>query len=178
MSTTRPPTGPTVEYRTLRDLYDALIFDNPEVCSNCHAIIRDKETHDTDRLGTGNRPDSTLLRVGDGVVGYDVEIHNEYGTQRSYHARTFCDNCGRPGGAASNDPVARQTMLEHADTLVERLHEHGIPINVAKLKRYIGHLKSLEGYDGHETEIWRVATEFAIKRARIRDCVRATYGRQ
>lgn len=178
MSTTQSPSAATVQSSSLRDLYDALIFDNPEVCNSCHAVIRDKETHDTDRLGTGNRPDSTLLRAGEGVVGYDVEIHNAYGTQRSYHARTYCGNCGQPGGAAPNDPTSRKAMLDAVDALVDRFTTAGIPINDDRLKRYVGHLKSQERFDGAEHEIWRVATAKAIRNARIRDCVRATYGRE
>lgn len=176
MSTTQSPSVETAQYSSLRDLYDALIFDSPEICNSCHAVIRDKETHDTDHLGTGNRPDSTLLRAGDGVVGYDVELHNTYGTQRSYHARTYCGNCGQPGGSAPDDPMSRKSMLEAVDALVDRFVEAGIPINDDRLKRYIGHLKSQEKYDGGEHEIWRHSAALAVRKARIRDCVRATYG--
>ena len=180
MSTTAPSSSPatttaTQHARDLTDLYLLLVHESVEVCSNCHTRIRDREEHDTNTLGTGNRPDATLKRAGDGVLGYDVRIRDEYGARRAYVPRTFCGSCGRPGGSARDDTPSKQEMLATVGPLVERFDEAGVPINPAVLERTVGHLRTERDYCGSETEIWRAAVAVAVKHARPRDCVRCTF---
>lgn len=179
MSATRPrAVDPATEQaRDLTDLYVVLIHESCEVCSNCHETIRDKETHDTNSLGTSNRPDATLTRIGSGLLGYEVETHDRYGVIRTHTPKTYCGSCGQPGGKARDDTPSKEAMLDAVPELVERLREASIPANADLLERLVGHLRSQPEYRGSETEIWRAATALAVENARIRDCVRATYGR-
>lgn len=185
MSTAPPPspsTSPTTS-TTSRDpteLYLEVIHDSPEVCSNCHHRIRDHEEHDheTATLGTGNRPTETLERAGDGVLGYDAEVKDAYGAIQRHHPRTYCGRCGQPGGRARDDSPSKQAMLDAVQPLVQRFDEASVPLNPDVLRYAVAELRSKEHLHGQETEIWRAAVAVAAKRARPRDCVRCTYGRE
>ena len=195
MSTTQTPSSGPSSQPDLRDLFDELIFNSGEFCSNCFARIRapehfeanrhvqnerlflEADTHDTASLGTGNDPLDALFRAGDGVLGQDVETVGGHGAKRRYTPRTYCNSCGSPGGSSDPQTPSRKEMLANVSAVVSRYRQADVPINERKLKYYVRHLKSKDRFDGAEHEIWRVATEYAIENARIRDCVRATYGR-
>lgn len=182
MSTATPTsrtTSPSTAHeaaRDLTDLYLLLIHESPEVCSNCHHRIRDREEHDHDAntLGTGNRPTETLQRAGDGVVGYDVTVKDAYGAIRSHKPRTYCGHCGRPGGHAREDTPSKREMLDTVPALVDRFDALGVPLNDDVLEYVVAELRSQPEHRGSETEIWRAAVAVAARRARPRDCVRCT----
>lgn len=191
MSTTASTAHDTA--RDLRDLYPLLIHESPEVCSSCHARIRAPRTAKTERsvkadriaaqsrerntLGTGDDELDALRRGNAGTAAYDVRDMDEYGARKDYFLRTFCAECGQPGGKARDDTPSKQAMLDAIPALVDRLAEQNIPANPDALQYIVGHLRSQEDYCGKETEIWTVATKMAVERARPRDCVRVTYGR-
>jgi len=180
--------------RDLGDLYQLLIFESPEICSSCHSRIRAPRTAATERavkadrlarhsresetLGTGDDQLDALRRGGDGTAAYDCRDMDKYGVKRDYYLRTYCGECGQPGGKALDESPSKLTMLEAVPALVNRLAEQQIPANPDVLGFVVGHLSSQEDYSGKETEIWSVATRMAVERARPRDCVRATYGHQ
>ena len=145
--------------------FDDLLFENPEICSHCFSRIRDKTEHDTDRLGTGNRPTETLERAGDGTLGQDIEIHDEYGAAKSYHARTFCSACGSDNGRARGDHIhSLQTLRRITDRIVRRLHEQGYYPDVATTYRVVEHLKQQPEYQGRDREILATAVYLGLER--------------
>jgi len=152
-------------HRALR-FFDELLFDNPEVCSHCYSRIRDREEHDPEqsyqRLGTGNHPTETLERSGVGVLGIDVEDKNEYGSQQSTRARTYCSECGTDRGKAWGDYIhSRYASQRIADRLARRLHEQGWYPDIGKLYGTIDHLKSQPDYQGQDREIFATAVWLA-----------------
>jgi len=179
--------------RDLGDLYTLLIHESPEVCSSCHARIRAPRTAETERqvtadrvaaqsreqntLGTGDDELDALRRGGSGTAAYDAEDMDAYGVRKRHYLRTFCGECGQPGGRARDDTPSKQAMLDAVPALVDRLAEQDIPANPKALRYIIGYLRSQPEHRGQETEMWSVATKMAVDRARLRDCVRVTYGR-
>lgn len=164
MSTTTP-TSTDPRASRARRLFDDLLFQNPEVCSHCFARIRDREEHGepADRLGTGNRPTETLERAGAGELGQDVEDHDTYGVRRSYHARTFCGECGRPGGRADDAHIASlQELRGRVDSIVRRLHEAGYFPSLRTLYGTVATLKQNPEHQGADTEILATAVFLAI----------------
>lgn len=173
------------------DVYTLLIHESGEVCSGCHERIRAPQHAESDRcvktgdlqaqtreqntLGTGEDELDPLRRGAEGVMAYDCEDMDDYGVKRRHFARTYCGNCGQPGGRAHDDSPSKQQMLEAVPALVDRFAEAGIPINEDELQYLVGHLRTKEEYRGRETEIWQAATAVALQHTRIRDCVRATY---
>ncbi|AFH21989.1 hypothetical protein OSG_eHP14_00045 [environmental Halophage eHP-14] len=190
MSTTHSTASETA--RDPLDLYKLIIHESPEVCSACHARIRAPRTVETGRqvqsekiagksrerntLGTGDDELDALRRGASGTAAFDVEDIDAHGAKRTYFLRTFCGECGQPGGRARDREPSKQTMLESVPALIDRLADHDIPANVDVLRYVVGHLRSQPEYGGQETEIWSVATKMAVEKARPRDCVRATYG--
>lgn len=166
MSTTAPSSDARSDARTGRGWFDEVVFTNPEICSNCFARIRDRDENDTDTWGSGNRPESVLQRVGDGVVGHDCEVHDRYGAVRTYHSRTFCDQCGRKSGTARDDTLSKQEALGRVDALVRRLQEHGYAPAVERMYHAVGHLKSQPEYEAKDTEIFAAATAIGITHGR------------
>lgn len=166
--------------RDLTDLYLILVHEAPEVCSNCHERIRDREEHDheSNTLGTGNKPTETIERAGEGVVGYDHVDKDGYGAIRHHKPRTYCGPCGRPNGRARDDCPPKAKMLQAVRPLVKRFDRVGVPLNDDVLFQAVNSLRSNPEFRGLETEIWRAAVAVAAKRARPRDCVRCTYGRE
>jgi len=170
MSTTAQQSrDPTSVARDLTDLYDIVIVRNPEACATCHARIRDHDEHDPDEthdgLGTGNKPTDTLVRVGAGELGHDIEVHDPYGAQREYVTRTYCGECGRPAGATPDDPQSRRTMLGRIPALLERLADHGLDVDVETLRTVVRHCKSQEAYRNRDDDIWRTAVALAVRDA-------------
>jgi len=170
MSTTRPTSDQQVSRgnRALR-LFDDLIFANPEICSTCFARIRDQTDHDeaVDGLGTGNNPTETLQRVGEGMVGQDVELKDAYGARRQYRARTYCGACGSPGGTADGARIAsRQQALRRTDHILRRLHEQGFYPDVDALYDTVAHLKRQPDRQGQDREIYAAATYLALARGK------------
>jgi len=170
MSTTRPSSDQQVSRgnRALR-LFDDLIFENPEICSTCFARIRDRTEHDASagHLGTGNRPTETLERAGSGTIGQDVEIKDDYGAIRHYRARTYCGECGSPGGTADGARIAsRQQALRRTDHILRRLHEQGFYPDVDALYDTVAHLKRQPDRQGQDREIYAAGTYLALARGK------------
>jgi len=164
--TTRQEQRSPTATRALR-LFDDLLFASPEICSHCFRRIRDREEHDATagRLGTGNRPDETLERAGDGTVGYDADREDQYGRTLTYTARTYCAGCGSPGGTAyGDDDVSLQTARRRGDQIIRRLHEAGHYVDVAAFYSALEHLKTDPSNQGKDREIFATATYLAIDR--------------
>lgn len=154
-----------VEATTPRSLFDDLIFDNAEVCSDCFAKIRDETTNDTDGWGSGNQPGTVRQRVSDGEVAHDDDIHDDYGAIRSYHTATACGVCGQFHGRARDETLGRQAALSRLPTLIRRLHEQRLAVNVQAMYDAVSHLKSHPNYQGKDTEIFAAATWLGLKNA-------------
>lgn len=172
MSTTPHPTQPHGQYsmthRALR-FFDDLLFGNPEVCSHCFSRIRDHTENDPEQshqtLGTGNHPNETLERSGVGILGIDIEDMNEYGSQQSTRARTYCGECGTDRGKARGDHIHSWYDAQRiADRLVRRLNEQGWYPDVDKLYNTIDHLKSQPDRQGQDREIFATAVWIATHR--------------
>lgn len=156
--------------RALR-LFDDLLFENPEICSECYARIRDHTDlgdHAADRLGTNpNKPTETLERAGAGTVGQDCRDMDSYGVKRDYYARTYCDDCGSPGGTTAGDTDhSLQTMLRNGDSIVRRLHELGWYPDVEAFYTALRTLKTDPDNQGRDRNIYAVAVYLALKRGR------------
>jgi len=148
-------------------LFDDLLFENPEVCSNCYARIRDHEHHGeaVDRLGTGNRPTETLVRSYDGEIGYDAESRDAYGARKQYRARTYCAECGSPSGRANGAHIrSLQGLRRCADRIVRRLHEQGRYPDTDALYRALEATKRDPEHQGKDREILAAAMYLAIER--------------
>jgi len=164
-----PPETQDRSARALR-LFDDLLFDHPGVCSSCYARIRDRTEHDeavlrAGRLGTGNRPTETLQRAGDGEVGQDCRDHDEYGVRRSYFGRTYCGQCGAPGGTASPERIASlQALRGQLDAIVRRLHEQNFYPDIDTLYRTAIHLKQQPEHQGRDRQLLAAATYLALER--------------
>jgi len=153
------------------DRFDELLFHNAEVCSRCFARIRDRTEHDAaaGRLGTGNRPTETLQRAGEGEIGQDVEDHDAYGVRQSFHARTFCGQCGVVGGQAIGDEIhSRQYLRGCVDHIARRLHEAGYYPDLRTLYGTVARLKAKPAYQGRDREILATAVYLATERGRSR----------
>lgn len=145
--------------------FDELLFENAEICSQCFARIRDREEHDTNTLGTGNRPTETLQRSGDGIAGHAIEDINAYGTKRRYTTRTFCGECGSQSGRAIGDHIHSLQSLRHClDNIARRLHETGFYPDLQTLYGTAITLKQKPDHQGKDREILAVATHLAIER--------------
>ena len=146
-------------------LFDELLFENPEICSSCFAKIRDREEHDTNTLGTGNRPTETLERAGTGTVGYDSRDLDAYGARQAMYARTYCGDCGSPGGRDDPQRIrSLQQLRRDCDRIARRLHELGYYPDVATLYRVAEHLKTEPDHQGRDREILAAAVALAIGR--------------
>ena len=184
VSVTHNPTRQSSHRRDRRDdtkLYLALIRDTPTVCSTCHERIRDVHQHDTDCLGTGNRPTETFERAGVGVVGQDAingatvqGVGFEIRQTTGYRARTFCGSCGQPSGRTEQDIPSKRAMLSRVEPLIERFDEADVPLNPDAVRRAVHALRSEPQYRGLETEIWRAAVAVGYRHARIRDALRCS----
>lgn len=151
------------------EVFDRLLYNNPEVCSSCFAKIRDQTEHDTDSLGTGNRPTETLERAGVGVVGYDTRDLDAYGERRATFTRTYCGECGSPGG--TDDPMhirSLQQIRGDVDQICRRLHEHGYYPDIGTLYTAVESLKTDPDKQGKDREILAAAVYLSIKRGRQR----------
>jgi len=174
MSTsTQPPASAVSQHRsktTLRGpealaLFDELLFENPEICSSCFCKIRDRTEHDTNTLGTGNRPAETLERAGSGTVGYDSHDLDAYGARQKIYARTFCGECGSPGGRDEPQRIrSLQQLRGDCDRIVRRLHELGYYPDVATLYRVAESLKTNPDRQGPDREILAASVALAIER--------------
>jgi hypothetical protein len=173
MSATTPPSDGSASSgseaaRALRR-FDDLLFANPEVCSHCFARIRDHTEHTdapANRLGTGNRPTETLERAGSGTVGQDVTDHDEYGARQSYHGRTYCGECGSPGGTNLDHTTDKQTLRRRLDAIVRRLHEAGMRPDLATLYGAALSLKADPDHQGQDRELLATAVHLGLKHGR------------
>ncbi|MBX0325745.1 hypothetical protein EGH21_22265 [Halomicroarcula sp. F13] len=171
MSTSRPTsTGSTGQRpsnrgdRALR-LFDDLLFEHPEYCSTCFSRIRDRTEHDqsADSLGTGNKPTETLERSGKGIIGQDATDHDDYGAQRSHHARTYCGECGSPSGRASGARICSlQEAISRSHNIARALHRHGYYPDIDTLYRAVERLKTDPERQGKDREIFATATYLAV----------------
>lgn len=151
--------------------FDDHLFENPEICSNCFSRIRDHTEHDdtAGRLGTGNRPTETLERAGDGIVGQDERRLDDYGEITSSFSRTYCGECGSPGGRADGSHIlSLQAMWWRADNIVRRLHEQGYYPDLETFYDAIETLKTNPDRQGRDREIFAAATYLAIERGEKR----------
>lgn len=145
------------------DQFDDLLFENPEVCSRCFARIRDRETHDHQGLGTGNKPTETLERAGDGEVGYDLETKDGYGELTATQVRTYCSKCGSPSGRASGDETAPlQTIKRRCDRIVRRLHDQGYYLNISQFYQLVEILKKRPDAQGRDRQILAIAIHLSL----------------
>lgn len=154
--------------RALR-LFDDLVFEHPEYCATCFSRIRDHTEHDqnADSVGTGNKPTETLERSGKGVVGQDARDHDEYGAARSYHARTYCGECGSRSGSASGARICSlQEAISRTHNIVRALHRHGYYPDVNTLYEVVERLKTDPERQGRDREIFATATFLALERGR------------
>lgn len=173
--------GTTRQPRAQRalDRFDELLFDNPEICSHCFSRIRDRTEYSEEErrgatLGTGNKPTETLERAGDGTLGQDIREHNKYGTKREYYPRTYCDNCGSPGGTADGSHIhSTQSALGCAYQIVRRLHEMGYYPDIHTLFETVEHLKSKPDKQGQDREIFATAVHLSIERGGVAPAVSA-----
>lgn len=157
--------------RALR-FFDELLFENPEVCSHCFSRIRDRTEHDTEFLGTGNRPTETLERAGKGVVGHDERQLDDYGAITTPFARTYCGECGSPGG--TDDPKRIRSLQQvrgHGDAILRRLHEAGYYPDVQTFYTALERLKQNPDRQGQDREILAAASFLAVERGRERSGV-------
>jgi len=146
-------------------LFDELLFENPEICSSCFCKIRDRTEHDTNTLGTGNRPTETLERAGSGTVGYDSHDLDAYGARQKIYARTFCGECGSAGGRRDPQHIpSLQQLRRDCDRIARRLHELGYYPDVETLYRVAESLKTNAEHQGRERQILAAAVGLAIER--------------
>ncbi|WP_330633700.1 hypothetical protein [Halocatena halophila] len=150
--------------------FDEIVFHEPTVCSRCFCLIRRHDTYrpDTDGGVSDYAPTERLRRAYIGVKGYKTEELDEYGYRKIFEPRTFCDECGSQSGRADEQNLPRRLAVQFAANLANRLHEEGIKVNTAELKRAVALLKSKEELTGYDTEIFERATKIAIQRARRR----------
>lgn len=154
-----------IDARDPRQLFDDLVFDNAEICSDCFSRIRDEETIDHDGWGCGNHPDQVRQRVSDGEVGYDDHDHDRYGELRSYNSATVCGVCGQLHGRARDDPLSKQQALSRLPQLVRRLNEQRLAVDVDSMYSVVGHLKSQPKYQGRDSEIFAAAVWMGLRDA-------------
>lgn len=152
-------------HRALR-FFDDHLFEHPGICSHCFSRIRDHRDNDPEQsnqtLGTGNHPTETLERSGVGVLGIDVEDKNEYGSQQSTRARTYCGGCGTDRGKARGDHIHSAYDAQRiCDHIIRRLHEQGWYPDVQRLYNVVDHLKSQPDRQGQDREIFATAVWIA-----------------
>jgi len=148
------------------DIFQELIWENPEICNDCFAKIRDRTELDAgaDRLGTGNQPTDTLERFGVGEVGYDAEDVEAFGATPMYLARTFCGECGRR--RARPHDLSLQEAVDRVGPLIDRLREQDIPVDEEAVYALVRECKSRDAIQGYDTEIFDRATRLGVRRAR------------
>lgn len=155
-----------------QDAFDLTVWQNPEVCNHCFSQIRREDTHqmhDTDKLATEGNVLKTRQRAGAGVLGYDYTALDPYAVTRVYQPRTYCNECGANDGRANDVWVmsAHDAQLA-AGRLVEQLERQGVACDGRALRTFVRRCKSDDQgrIDGRETEMFRRATEVAVRRAR------------
>lgn len=127
-------------------VFDAVVFQNHEVCSNCFTRVK----------RDGERTTSATL-------GRTEEQHDEYGELCTYPPRTTCLECGVVRCRALDDSLSKLAALQCATTLVERLEEAGYPVDEYELRRFIRAAKGRPDLEAWDTEIFRYATRRAIR---------------
>jgi len=165
------------------DRYDAIdaaedVIDDSDVCDRCMCRIKDSDTIDLNRLGSGPDTLATTQRVGSGVAGTAVAFETSHGAIRTHETRTYCASCGSMDGRGADSTLSVQTAVMRSAELGVRLREQGLPINPRELTRLTKHLKRSPEHSGKDDDVLKAAAGMALERARPRDCVRATYGNE
>lgn len=168
--------------------FDEIAFHESTVCSRCFSLIRayDDYRPDVGVCGGVSRyaPEERLRRAFDGTKGYKITPTEEkpdridqsaiaaedyvYGYRPLHEPRTFCAECGSQSGRADDLDLPRRQAIIFSQNLANRLIEADIDIEPDELKRAVGLMKSKEGLNGCDTEIFRRATKIAVERARRR----------
>lgn len=163
------------------DRYDAIeatesVLSDSDVCDRCMCTIKDSETIDLDRLGSGPDALATTQRVGSGVAGTAVAFEAAHGAIKTHETRTYCNSCGGMDGRGADATLSVQEAVLRSAELGVRLREQGLPINPRTLSGITEHLKRSPEHAGKDDGVLKAAAGMALEKARPRDCVRATYG--
>lgn len=134
------------------EVFDTEVWDDPAVCNACFERIR---------------ADSGLAAAGE--HGHQVEEHDPHGAIRSYPETVFCGECGSESGVARDVPMSRRNALQAARALVARLENADIPVDGRAVREFVRECKTRDELQGRDTEIFRRATAFGVRRARQSD---------
>lgn len=157
------------------DAYDELVFHNPEFCSQCHRQIRAYDDYRPEVEAENKQggkvskyaPEERYRRAYHGSQGYRVQDMDDYGELRVHRPTTYCDECGSQHGRADGSrTLSESNALDAARYLVGALEHQDVDLDRGALYHVVKEGKSRRDLQGHDSDLFRRATEFAIKRAR------------
>lgn len=155
--------------------YDELVFHNPEFCSQCHRQIRAYDDYrpevqeENKRGGAVSKyaPEERYRRAFGGAGGYRVQDMDAYGELRVHRPTSYCSECGSQQGRADGSrTLSESAALDAARYLVGALEHQDVDLDRGALYKVVKEGKSRRDLQGHDSDLFRKAAEFAIKRAR------------
>lgn len=142
----------------IRRWFDDRIFRNADICSHCFRRIK----ADHRRVEWGDPGHDKVTPTTDGGEVINPEI-------ATYPPRTVCQGCGSVAGRADRFSKSTADAVACVDRIVDRLADQGIDAHRGAARRAIRRLKSLEGHQGSDTEMFAIAAYLGVKYGRDGD---------
>lgn len=139
-----------------------LIWENPEICSNCFARCKHIDTLETPDWGNDNQPSSTSWRTPQGEIGYDTDVHDDYGAIQTHEPRTTCSRCGSVRLLADDDTLSREQVEHHIREIAARLTEDGHSVNESRMLRFARLVKRVPELQRKDFEIFVGAVYYGL----------------
>ncbi|PSP80183.1 hypothetical protein BRC81_03045 [Halobacteriales archaeon QS_1_68_20] len=136
-----------------------VLWENPEVCSNCFRRCKEVETLHPPEWGGGNYPTERHERTADGELGRDVETHDRHGALRTYPPRTTCGNCGSVRLLADHDSLSLEAAVGLVEPIADRLEEAGYEVDRQLMRKWVRVHKRTEAFTNYDREIFASAVQ-------------------
>lgn len=144
----------------------SVVWDNPEVCSNCFTRCKTVAKGSYISRNTGDEYDVEDHYLEEqGVVGVaNVNPLESTGADAGVHRqRATCAECGSVRLLQQHDNLSVREACRRIDALAGRLEDAGHVVDRTRMRAAICHLKKETRWHSHDREIFAVASYVAIE---------------
>jgi hypothetical protein len=135
--------------------FDARVWHEHEVCSNCFARLKHSQTVERDAWGNEDtdswRSNSATLEHGHDPLPDPP--------------KTTCNACGSMGGLAAFDTLSLQGKVDRVPELVTRVEEVGHDVDEDMVYGVVRTLGTDEDYEANDKEIFAIAAALGVEQA-------------
>lgn len=145
-----------------RAWFDAAIWTNPEICSECFARLKASSLD-----GNGGRERHTTWRTPSATLGvaHEEPPDSVPSANPKARVRTTCGECGSVRGLHQSDTLSKSGALDRVKPLVARLQELEYDVDEDVVYDVVRRLKGDPERTADDKHVFATAAAFGVDRA-------------